>query len=295
VHGVLAIRFATGVVVACACVTASAMAEEPRTISYTNRVIVGDFGSNGPLGCGKAVALSGGFANGYDRETSKLFLFGFNPTGRVVADSPFAGSPIPGGPTWRVTVANLGEGSKGAGRQRTLVYCARRRAGLRLVEARVPIAPGSTATATATCPAGTEAVSGGFSDQWAGTNGSLVFGFRSRRVGRRSWRASAINTSDSIASTLIAMANCDRRKPGLWARKRTIRVPATGTNATEIDCGWGQEAWSAGFESPIRDWHRGGAFPYLFKRIQHRAWRAAAFSSGAAGRFTLHVYCGEPR
>ena len=273
----------------------TAVGGEPRSRSYTNYVRAGDVGSNGPLGCGKAVALSGGFANELDRETSQLFLFGFNPTGRT-ADAPFPRTPIPGGPTWRVTVANLGERSSGGGHQRTFVYCGRRRAGLQLRERRVRISPSATATATVRCPAGTEAVSGGFSDKWAGTRGALVFGFRSRRVGRRGWRASAVNTSGSIASTLIVMVNCDRLRPRLTARAKSVRVPVRGRKAAAIDCGAGQRAWSAGFESPVKEWTRGGAFAYLFKRVRHRSWRAAAFSRGPSStRFTLHVYCGKPR
>ena len=279
--GVLAVLFAASPV----------NAGESPTRSYTNRVRVGDLGSNGPLGCGNAPAISGGFANEFDRMRSKLFLFGFNPTGRF-ADAPFPGTPIPGGPTWRATVANLGEGSSGAGRQRVLVYCGTHRIRLKLVRRRARIAPSATATATARCPAGTEAVSGGFSDRWAGTNGSLVFGFRSRRVGRRGWQASAINTSDSIPSTLIAMANCARLRPRLTARMKTISVPAGGARSVRIDCGPGRRAWSAGFGSPLRSWARGGAFPYLFKRLEHRSWTAAAFASGpTAARFTLHIYC----
>ena len=271
----------------------SAVGESQPTRSYTNHVRAGDVGSNGPLGCGKAVALAGGFANEFNRRTSRLFLFGFNPTGKT-ADAPFPGTPIPGGPTWRVTVANLAD--DGAGRQRTFVYCGPRRAGLMLRERRVRIPPSGSATATATCPVGTEAVSGGFSDKWAGTRGALVFGFRSHRLGRRRWRASAVNTSDAIASTLIVMANCDPLRPRLTARTVSARMPAHGRRSLAADCGAGRSAWSAGFESPVEDWARGGAFPYLFKRVRHRSWRAAAFSVGASPtRFTLHAYCGKPR
>jgi hypothetical protein len=223
-----------------------------------------------------------------------MFLFGFNPIGRF-SDFPAPGTRYPGGPSWRVTVANLAEGSAGGGRQRTIVYCAPRRAGLHLVEARKRVAPGTTVTATATCPPGTEAVSGGFSDRWAGTMGPLVFGFRSRRVGSRGWQASAINTSSSGASTLIVMVSCDPLRPHLSARTETITVPAARTNSSDVDCGRGRHAWSAGFESPVRDWSQGGVFPYLFKRIRHRAWRAAAFSTGPPAPFTLHVYCGQQR
>ena len=78
----------------------AAIAGGPRTIAYTNPVRVGDWGSNGPIGCGKDVAIAGGFANEFNRETSKLFLFGFNPVGRF-SDFPsptrFTPAVPPGG------------------------------------------------------------------------------------------------------------------------------------------------------------------------------------------------------
>jgi hypothetical protein len=251
-------------------------------------VKVHDLGSNAPIGCGDKAAVSGGFANEFDRETSRLLLFGFNPVKRFTDFfAPGHPSPFPGGPSWRVTVANGGWAARGAGNQTTFAYCVARPPHLRVAEARVPIQPSSSATATATCPRGTEAVSGGFSDQYAGTNGSFVFGFSTKRVGRRAWRASAINLSGSTPSALIALANCDPSEPGLTERVRRIEVPANGTRSTTVRCGRGREAWSAGFESPTGN----GAHPYELRRLHRRAWRAAAFTDGQAASFTLHVYC----
>lgn len=278
-----------GVVAALGVIVPSAGAGHLETRSSANRVQVGDFGSNAPIGCGeRRDALSGGFENEFNRETSKLFLFGFNPTG---GGGSFG--PVPGGPSWRSTVANLGEGPSGRGKQVSVVYCDKRPPRLTLERASVPIEPAAKATAIVRCPRGSEAVSGGFSDKYAGTNGSLVFGFRSKRVGQRRWRASAFNMSEGVASKLIVLVNCDPREPGLREWAKEIEVPAEGTKSTRVRCGRGREAWSAGFEAEVELPAGDGAFPYKLVRIRRRAWRASAFAEGPSVAFTAHVYCGR--
>jgi hypothetical protein len=260
-----------------------AAASHIETIKSTGSVRVDDFSSSAPGdGCGDRAALSGGFANTFDRRTSKLFVFGLNPIGRDVFF----------GPSWRGTVANRGSASRGGGRHTTFAYCVTRPPRLRLVEASVRIGPSATATATTWCPRGTEAVSGGFSDRFAGTNGSLVFGFRSIRVGRRGWRASAVNVSGEVASRLTVLATCSPQEPHLAEAARTLEVPEGGTRSTTIRCPPGREAWSAGFESPVGAAGE-GAFPYVLRRAGERSWRGAAFAEGPSpSEFTLRVYCG---
>jgi hypothetical protein len=135
-------------------------------------------------------------------------------------------------------------------------------------------------------------VSGGFSDLYAGTNGSLVFGFATRRVARRRWRVSAVNVTPLISSALIALVTCDPSEPGLSERARTIRVPADGTRSTTVACGKGRQARSAGFEGHADPATGAGAYPYELKRVRRDAWRAAAFTDGPPASFTLRVYCG---
>jgi hypothetical protein len=162
-----------------------------------------------------------------------------------------------------------------------------------LERASVRIAPAAKATATVSCPRGSEVVSGGFSDKYAGTNGSLVFGYRSKRVGERSWRASAFNLSDVIASRLIVLVNCDRGGAALRERRREIEIPGEGTGSTRVRCREGRGAISAGFGSRVRLPAAEGAFPYELVRVRRRAWRASAFAEGPAAPFTAYVYCGR--
>ena len=268
-------------------VTTTASANHIRTLASANYVLIDDFGSNAHRdGCGNRAALSGGFDNKFDRRRSRLFIFGFNPIG----------SSVPFGPSWRMTVANRGpapgsDGKRG-GKQITYAYCVKRPPPLQVVDKSVRIGPGATASATATCPRGTEALSGGFSDAYAGTNGSLVFSFRSMRVGTRGWRASAVNMSATIGSELTAMATCSPAQPGLSERWRTLELRPGGARSTTLRCFPGTEPWSGGFESNVRAPSGHGAYPFRMKRTGSRGWRAAAFAVGPAKTFRVHVYCG---
>ena len=194
-----------------------------------------------------------------------------------------------------MTVANRAAGPRGGGKQIVYAYCVPRPPRLHLAERRVRIGPRAKASVTAWCPRGMEAVSGGFSDLYGGTNGSLVFGFRSVRVGTRGWRAGAVNMSRSVGSSLIVYATCSRARPGLSERWRTLELPRGGARSATISCFPGSEPWSAGFESPVKAPSGHGAYPFVLKRLGDHAWKAAAFAQGPATRFTARVYCGPLR
>ena len=72
------------------------------------------------------------------------------------------------------------------------------------------------------------------------------------RGGARGWRASAVNMSATIGSELIAMATCSPARPGLSERWRTLELRAGGTRSTTLRCFPGTEPWSGGFESDVR-------------------------------------------
>lgn len=267
-----------------------ALGGQSKTRSSEIRVRVGDQGSNAPLGCGKRDALAGGFENpDYSPSSSKFFLYGFNPTGGGGGGL----GPLPGGPSWRTTVRNRGEGSNGSGKLIAFAYCDDRRAALELRRAAVPIGPASKATAKVKCPAGTTAVSGGFSDAFAGTEGKPdVFGFRSERVSRRGWLASAFNTGASGSSRFIVFVNCDPRRPHLRERSRVIDVSPGDPASAMLHCPRHRQAWSSGFVGHVDLPSGNGSFPYELRRATRRSWQASAFAQGFPATFTATVYCG---
>jgi hypothetical protein len=274
-----------------AAVGVAAAAGHAATHSARIKVAVGQDASNAPIGCGMHDALSGGFENpDFSPASSKMFLFGFNPTGRAGGDL----GQLPGGPTWRTTVENRGTGARGHGRLTAFAYCDPRPPGLHLRRASVAIGPSSKATATVRCPRGSEAVSGGFSDKFAGTQGKPpVFGFRSVRAHRRGWRASAFNLSETGSSRLIVFVNCDPRRPRLRERSTTIDVSPGDPETTLIHCGKHRQAWSAGFSGRVAVPSGDGSFPYELARRDRRTWQASAFAEGAPAAFRAHVYCGH--
>jgi hypothetical protein len=250
------------------------------TRSSSIRINVGESGSNAPHGCGEqGTAVSGGFENpDFDRQTSKLLLWGFNPVHRA---------------SWRTTAANLGEAASGGGTLTVFAYCDLRAP--RLVEkfSTVKIKPRHKASATADCPKGSEAVSGGFSDSEANLGGARLFGFRSKRVRKRGWRASAFNMSSAVTGTLIAVVDCDRDPPELRSRVREVTVPSEGAASVSVRCGERRETRSGGFAGSVDPASGDGTFPFELMRRTARTWSAAAFDEGEAAQFTVYTYCGR--
>jgi hypothetical protein len=266
-----------------------ALARPAGTRSSSIRVRVGEQGSHAPIGCGKHDALAGGFENpDFSPASSELYLYGFNPAG----DGGDLG-PLPGGPSWRTTVRNRGAGPDGTGKLIAFAYCDPRPPALERRRASVPIGPSSKATARVECPQGTTAISGGFSDAFAGTEGRPdVFGYRSERAGRRGWRASAFNTGDSGSSRLIVFVNCDPRRPRLHERSRDIEVSPKDPETAVVRCRRHRFAWSVGFVGHVALPSEGGSFPYELRRADRHGWQASAFAKRAPNTFTVLVYCG---
>src|SRR4051812_24261900 len=101
----------------------------------------------------------------------------------------------------------------------------------RPLSGRVNIPPNGNGTATAACPNGSEAVSGGFAapgfDPTAVGPGNLSF--VSRRVHRDKWTAAAHNLGGA-EGRLLSHAHCAKHGPGLEVASKRPRFsqPATG-------------------------------------------------------------------
>jgi hypothetical protein len=255
------------------------------TRSSSTKIEVGDSGSNSAYpGCRDGEAVSGGFSNpDFNPRTSKLFLFGLNPA-----------PPLPGGPSWRATAANLGTVAGADGTLRTFAYCAGRRPRLILREATTTVKGSDKGSATAHCPSGSEAVSGGFSivrQAHAYYPYTQLFGFRSERVRSRAWRASAYNMKESGKVRFAVLVQCDPREPGLVTRSSRVRVPAGGAEKARARCPNNRTAISGGFAGRARGMGGSGSFPYSFKRATRHAWSAAAFGEREPAPFKVFAYC----
>lgn len=153
--------------------------------------------------------------------------------------------------------------------------------------------PGGIATGTASCPLGNtskgrwRAVSGGFVVQ----QGDAVV-YESKRIGQRSWRASAQSMSGAI--TLATYVNCQRGVPKQSGFSVTTQTPAAAQvgPAATAKCGSGS-AVAGGFSTPPPFTLTGprntviGSFP-----SGKRAWKAQVVSSQASA-VTALVYCAK--
>jgi hypothetical protein len=122
-----------------------------------------------------------------------------------------------------------------------------------------------------------------------------LFGFRSKRIGLRRWRASAYNMKQSGRTRFLVITECDRRRPNLRTRSKQVEVPAHGTASLSVRCGARREAVAGGFKGEVDAPTGDGSFPYRLKRAKGRVWRAAAFAGGPAAPFTAYVYCDRKR
>lgn len=177
---------------------------------------------------------------------------------------------------------------------------------LRTREASVTIAQDEDGTASARCPAGTKAASGGFKQDFEpeevviGTSPQLQQ-FRSQRAGGRRWKGSAYNGGDPGALTTFAYC-----RPGALERssKRTtiagtpFMQPNT-TGGVSAKCPGGSTAMSGGFSNPsyvtTGDYDSDTRIlPYVSRRKGDRRWKIEAQNSGGAeGTLVAHAYCDE--
>jgi hypothetical protein len=152
---------------------------------------------------------------------------------------------------------------------------------------------GGVATATATCPVGNtpkgpwRAVSGGFDLQ---SGDGIVF--ESRRIGQRSWRASAQSMSGAVS--LAAYVYCQRGVPKQSSVSFAVATPGAAQvgPAATAKCNTGS-AVHGGFSTPLPFTLTGarntviGSFP-----SGKRAWRVQVVSSQAS-TVTSFVYCAK--
>jgi hypothetical protein len=164
--------------------------------------------------------------------------------------------------------------------------------------------PQGVGTAVATCPKGSEAVSGGFSSPNTARQGrAATYPFTSKRVGDRRWKVRAINNDSEHRRTLKAFAYCDKREPGLDVQSDKVAVPDRDKRTLDLSCRDGEKPLSGGYASTLLPGGRGAAFTFTSRPISGDRWRMSAFGTMAgggakpvrrratAGTLTAYVYC----
>jgi hypothetical protein len=161
-----------------------------------------------------------------------------------------------------------------------------------------PVVTTGTSTASAKCPTGLQAVGGGFSAPYDGTNFILVT--QSYRSAPDTWQVTGFNEGGSGAAT--AYAYCRHPTKPITEGTGTATIPSGfgNTAQAEADCPPGVAAISGGFQitngtgpgqTAIAEWSIGGG-PVAGGTPAVGNWMVTA-QNGSAGAqtVTVHVYC----
>jgi hypothetical protein len=154
--------------------------------------------------------------------------------------------------------------------------------------------PGDEAeTATAKCPKGGEAVSGGFVAQDEATDDD-PFPYESRRVGKRKWEVGARNFRPDPVQ-LTAIAYCAKKKLGLKAASTTVTHTVTDENVEgEARCKKKTKVVSGGFDGELTANFERETYPFQSMRTGGRTWSAAAYGyldGDPAVDWEVFAYC----
>lgn len=154
-----------------------------------------------------------------------------------------------------------------------------------------------TGTATATCPRGSRAISGGWLAGSTTGGQSFPFPYESRRLGLRSWRTSVALGAGTMSETrLTTFVYCSRRARRAIVRRASAELPGSqwGMATATARCPRGRKATAGGFLGPAEIPDVFGFITESWRRGP-RAWSATVVDGTAGGgAFTVFAYC-SPR
>jgi hypothetical protein len=200
---------------------------------------------------------------------------------------------------WEVGATSIGTET---GAILPLAYCTQLKGKQITVSAKTDVAENSIGTATATCPSGYRAVSGGFDSPGFDLNGGgHVLALTSIRLGDNAWQVSGVNPDFGggvSPGQLVAYVYCLKGKP----RITTVSVDATVNTGDPVNvdvlCPARTRALSGGFDGHISVGPNGlsAAGTIDSYRLDPRTgWRATATDAGEdPALVSSYVYC-EPK
>jgi len=146
-------------------------------------------------------------------------------------------------------------------------------------------------TATASCPSGTEAVSGGFASPGFDPqfNGASNIPFGSRRTGDDGWKVDGKNFG-ATSGTMSSFVYCDRHEPRLVKATKTTSIAAETNGSAAAKCPRGSEAFSGGWQSPKGVTGDDALFAFTSERASDRKWKVTAFNDDNTNAQDLKVF-----
>jgi hypothetical protein len=158
--------------------------------------------------------------------------------------------------------------------------------------------PGQISNADAVCPSGLQAVGGGFSTPYDGTNALEVTS--SYRSSSSTWSVSAVNAFGSGAVTSYAYCRKATRPIADVANSSSLPSGFGHANSVEADCPPGVPAVSGGFQTTtgplpaqaVTTESSAGGGPVAGGTPSVGYWRVAAQNNASGAQtVTAHVYC----
>jgi hypothetical protein len=238
-------------------------------------------GENGKVSaeCGPgSEAVAGGFASP-----------GFDPTFDTRTVIIFA-SKRGGERKWTAQGFNFG---LTGGKFKSYAYCDTSEPNLRVESKTMTVGPFDTGSATAKCPRGSEAVSGGWTSRGVGQSDDGQYASESRRKGDRKWKVSAFNQDNADARPLVTFAYCDNHGPNLKAKSDSVNIPPGEKRSAKANCGGGDKAYSGGFKGTATPGTVNGTGPVSSKRTGGGDWQAKGFNNDptTTRQFKVYAYC----
>lgn len=228
--------------------TAAPAASAGKLKTATNTVSVNGLGASGSA---RVTCPSGtrAFAGGFRTSIPVFATSGTAQDLLIVNESRRSGAT-----GWRVSAGQLGSGS---GSLTAIAYC--RSAKLKQVVTTTPLAAAgrSEADATANCPKGTVAVSGGFAIPAVVSQTQFAFVTEDRLRGSRSWLVHGIRSSGAVPAegtvgSYVYCAKGNKLSTAVDVATLTTTQPSNplATIASE-PCAKGSAPLSAGFKAPL--------------------------------------------
>jgi hypothetical protein len=228
---------------------------------------------------------------------TRAFAGGFQTSAAVIA-APVPPSTAPsaqnllvvnesrrsGARGWRVTASQLGTGS---GTLTAIVYCRAAKVQQGVMTAPLAGTGRSEATATAACPKGSFAVSGGYTLPVAGSQSQFVFATQDLLAGPRKWTVHGVRGSGQAPSddTIAAYVYCGPKKLASSIADTQSAITAASNEPITVDVGpCPKGATSGGFKAPYTQ--NAATRETIFvgqSRLTKAGWRVSGQPFGTTG------------
>jgi hypothetical protein len=147
------------------------------------------------------------------------------------------------------------------------------------------------ATATARCPRGLTALSGGWAGENAGGGRPQMIPFLSKRKGTDGWTVGAVNGSFNQSATLTAFAYCADLDPPEEVVNESSG-PILSAPSLGVSCKGGRVAISGGFDTATRKGYAAGAEVYSSHRKKGgKRWNTQFINGGRDRHLKVYAYC----